>query len=89
MECSTILGDSFHDKHLTIVMFISGEEFPFLNGVDSKTVVPVAAGEEEFVVGREDKEVGGDGHVLGKRASHTLPLGPVQRGNTSPSLTEY
>lgn len=58
-------------------MLISGQEFPFLNGVDSKTVVPVAAGDEELVVGRKDKEMRRDGKVLGKGTSHTLPLGPL------------
>ena len=64
MECSTIryeYTDSFQDKQLTIVMLISGQEFPFLDGVDSKTVVPVATGNEELVVGRKDKEMRRDG----------------------------
>ena len=55
----------------------SGQELALLDGEDSEAVVPVAAGHEQFVVGGESKELGGDGEVLGEGTSHTLPPGPA------------
>ena len=62
-----------HGSCLTIVVCYSGGEFPPLNGVDSEGVVPMAASDQELVVGREDKELGRYGQVVGKWTSNILP----------------
>ena len=66
-----------------------GQQFAPLNGEYSETVVPVAAGDQELVVGRENKEMRRHGEVLGERSGHGLPPGPAVRESTATHTTKH
>ena len=58
----------------TIVVCCSDGKFSLFNGVHTEAVVPVSPGYQQFVVRRENKQVGRDCQVLGKWATNVLPF---------------